>query len=189
MTKTHQLLDLMRSGEPITYQKIMAQTGWSLEMTKKVIHGIMGCGYITHVPAQYVITAAGLDRQNVTPKTPRQAKTPHLLDLMRDGEPMTYAKIMAATGWSLETTKKVLHSMISYGYITHVPAQYAATQAGLDRQKVKPKTPRAYIDKRVAQRNEKRDREAVEKKRIECETTVECAKRTQPSSVFGLGAM
>jgi len=72
MTKTHQLLDLMASGKPVTEADIMEATGWTLAQLYGVVHFAKSTGYVNALSHAYVITTKGVARQQFKPATPAE---------------------------------------------------------------------------------------------------------------------
>lgn len=107
-------------------------------------------------------------------------KTKQVLDELAKGS-HTMESLAEATGMDMEAVRRAIWNMRYHGYIDTVPETYSLTAKGTVRQMVRPKTPRATLDKKVARRREKRE--------LDSSGIVATAMRTVPSSVFNLGAM
>jgi hypothetical protein len=106
-------------------------------------------------------------------------KTKRMLDVLAAGS-HTMESLAEATGMEIEHVRRAIWNMRFLGYIDTKPETYALTAKGTVRQMTKPKTPKAVLDRKAAKRKERaKDYSGM----------VETSIRTQPNSVFQLGAI
>jgi hypothetical protein len=105
-------------------------------------------------------------------------KTKRFLDALAAG-PHTMEGLAEELEMDIEQVRRAIWSMRFHGYIDTRPETYALSAKGTVRQMVRPKTPKAVLDKKAKQRRERRK---------DSSGLVEMAIRTQPTSVFNLGA-
>lgn len=105
-------------------------------------------------------------------------KTKQFLNALAQG-PHTMESLAEALDMEIEQVRRSIWNMRFLGYIETKPETYSLTAKGTVRQMTKTKTPKAVLQRKSEQRKERRK---------DSSGLVERAIRTQPTSVFNLGA-
>jgi len=105
-------------------------------------------------------------------------KTKRFLNALAAG-PHTMESLAETLEMDIEQVRRAVWNMRFLGYINTKPETYALSAKGTVRQMERPKTPKAVLDKKAERRRERRK---------DSSGLVEMAIRSQPNSVFNLGA-